>query len=337
MTNAHTDKSLPPTEVLEKEAAYWLAKIDKAYEADEAAIDLDDYAEKNGEFASWLSSSDTHRVALLRLLAVWRRTHRLGALKSSHTAGIYAPKSLWPRRIIAVGAIAAAVLVALPLNFFQPDKPTQPTSVHQTLFGQRDAVALVDGSRIELNSDTRLVSNISSDERVIVLEKGEAFFEVAKEEERPFKVVAGDQVITVLGTAFSVHRQGSEVEIIVSEGRVKVQGAGSGASAAVLLAGYIATSGRSTAPDIQEDMARVRRELGWRQGLVIFDKTPLEMAAAEFNRYNQVKLVIDDANLATMRFSGSFKNDNVDAFVRLLTEGFGVHVVREAGKILITG
>jgi transmembrane sensor len=76
--------------------------------------------------------------------------------------------------------------------------------------------------------------------------------------------------------------------------------------------------------------------LSWRSGFVSFHDTPLAAAAAEFNRYNARKIVIGDPGIGVMRVGGNFRWSNVDAFVRLLAQGFPVQARRQGDTIVLT-
>ena len=337
------DANIPSSEKLETEAAHWLAKLDACSFFDGEAVDLDIYASRNAEFAAWLSASVSHRVALLRLVAVWKRSQRLAVLKSpelAHTepVGAWRAKFSSPGRLFGAAVAASLLLVSAFAMIGQLEPPTD--NVHQTERGQQKTVSLADGSTVVLNSDTKFTVQMSEKERLILLEKGEAVFEVRRNESRPFKVVAADQVVTVLGTKFAVHRKAGEVEIAVTEGKVQIDTVESlkGESPPVVVRkGDIAKTDQGTVLVINQGLETVIRELSWRQGFIIFDKMPLSEAAAEFNRYNDGALIVQDPQIASIHVSGRFKTDNLAAFVRLLTEGFGFKATYLNDDILISG
>lgn len=316
--------SLPPAKELERDAAKWLARIDRHDDSNAMDISLDDYAAQDPEFSAWLNASPGHRVALLRLMAVWKRTHRLSALNSPGRA--MPGRHRWSARRFT--AIAASILLAVAVTIFLTQNPADDT--YETAQGTQQSVSLQDGSQIKLNSATKLVADISDMQRVVRLEQGEVFFDIARDEKRPFKIIAGDRIVTVLGTKFSVHRRGDEIEVAVIEGRVRINSAG---EEKTVIAGDIAQTAQDDIVMVSQDMARVVRELSWRKGLVIFDRATLEEAAGEFNRYNNTKFIIEDAEVSSIRVSGSFKTNNLEGFIRLLREGFGVHITRSKDKI----
>jgi transmembrane sensor len=143
----------------------------------------------------------------------------------------------------------------------------------------------------------------------------------------------------VLGTKFSVRRDGDRVSVSVLEGRVRVEqvgGAQPGRSATVTGGDVVVAEGPSTlvAANAGE---RVQRDLAWRQGMLSFDQATLAEAAAEFNRYNQRQLVIDDPETAAIRIGGTFQASNIDAFVRLLREAYGLRIEVHGGQTRISG
>tara|TARA_R110002096_G_scaffold70142_12_gene168202 strand:+ start:5197 stop:6225 length:1029 start_codon:yes stop_codon:yes gene_type:complete len=331
---------LPSTEEIEREAATWLAKLDKTHNGKGVTVDLEAYATQDPEFDLWLKASVGHRVALLRLLSVWKRTGRLqSATPANESLAEVLP--LWSRvgHSKAWGALAASILIIFSLISMNYYLAEPAMTVYQTARGGQQLVPLSDGSRINLNSDTRLDADMTAGERIIILERGEAFFEVSRDEKRPFKIYTGNEVITVLGTKFAVHRRDHGVEVAVTEGRVQVEclsfKCDSTASTAIMTAGDVAKTDNGHLLVENKGVDAIARDLSWRQGFIDFDQASLEEAAEEFNRYNAIELVIEDADIARIPVSGKFRTDNLDAFVRFLTEGFGFQVVRKDTQILV--
>jgi transmembrane sensor len=203
---------------------------------------------------------------------------------------------------------------------------------YSTAIGGLRTLTLGDGSQVTLNTNTSIRVLLRDSERRIELDRGEAFFVVAKDRARPFVVdVAGQSVIAV-GTQFSVRREADDVQVVVTEGKVNLAQAANGGSAAptALGAGAIAhTLSRKvivtshTAPEVQELLA-------WRRGFLSFHDTPLAQAVAEFNRYNARQIVIADTAIAGILVGGNFRPNNAESFLWLLQRGFPVDV--EWGK-----
>ena len=319
--------------VIEQQAAEWLAAFD-AREALSPETDIDSLATQDGEFASWVNGSIERRVAFLRLVKAWRDSDRIAALNTAE------PQARPPRRGIAAAAAAAALAVAIGLGGyvltagpFTSSEAEIYASRHETATGEREIAALPEGSRIELNTASRISVRIDEERRSVRLLRGEAYFDVGRDPARPFTVDAGAADITVLGTRFAVDRREAEVRLRVLEGEVRVQGAD---GSAVLRAGNAASIRRDGAVELAELSAReMARATAWRRGRIYFEETPLREAAAEFNRYNEIKLFIDD-QAADIRIGGNFRTGNVDGFAALLSDGLDLEVERSGGVIYVS-
>jgi transmembrane sensor len=190
-----------------------------------------------------------------------------------------------------------------------------------------------------LNTDSEIQLEISDRERRVKLVRGEAFFDVAKDPTRPFVVYANDKRVIAVGTQFAVRMKPEGLQVVVAEGRVRVEKAtviGSPEPLVELVAGNIATAERSMVRVRVQPVADVERALSWRAGYVLLSGTSLDDAVAEFNRYNRRQLVIDDPALTDIQVGGNFKADNIDGFVRLLEEGFHIHAEEQDDRIVLT-
>ncbi|HYG26046.1 MAG TPA: FecR domain-containing protein [Caulobacteraceae bacterium] len=308
---------------IEEQAAAWLARRDAGdwSAEDQAALD------------AWIAQDTAHRVAFLRLDSVWSRADRMAALKGAEPS--FGPAA-WrrPQVRIAAGLAAAAVLGAglLGVNLAIPGR------AYTTDVGGHATVPLADGSRVELNTNTKLRAEIAESRRAVWLDRGEAYFEVAHDPARPFVVHAGARRITVLGTKFLVRREGKSVEVAVVEGKVRVDPVQQErAKPAVLTRGELAVAKGEATLVAARSVEKVENELSWREGMLVFDRSTLTDAVAEFNRYNRKKLVIAGEVAGEVRIGGSFEADNIDAFARLLEQAFGLSVEDRGEEIVIGG
>lgn len=318
---------------IEAQAADWLARKDGAgwSEQQEQALQ------------AWIAASTAHRVAYLRLAHVWQRADRLGSLRAPAQ-----PASQPDLRPSASNGtwhggwrIAAGVLLAVAIGAGVTGLRGQSVhaDVYLTDIGKSRAVALADGTRLTLNTDTRLTVEMQAGSRHVLLERGEAYFDVAHDAARPFVIDAGTRRVTVLGTRFSVRRDNDgKVSVVVVEGRVRVEPAGpAGPAAATILTRNdmeLAEAGRTLV--MHKSAAQIADELGWRDGKLVFDQMTLSQAAAQFNRYNRKQLVILDPEVGQIRIGGRFETGNVDAFARLLQQGFGLAVESHGDRIAIS-
>jgi len=315
---------------IEITAAEWLRRSEEPEwsVADQAALD------------AWLGESMAHKAAYWRLEHGWRMADRIRALGPSTGP---APRTAhrWPawRYGALAASLCAVILSASLLRLERPRAAPAAVARFDTRVGGHSVVPLPDGSRIELNTGTRLRTNISERGREVWLDRGEAYFEVAHREGLTFVVHAGPRTVTVLGTKFSVRRDGDIVHVAVVEGRVRIDDSARDAPAAsaIVTRGDVALAQGDSTLVTTRSIERVEGDLAWREGRLAFDRTTLAAAAAEFNRYNRVQIAVTDPAVASIRIGGTFQAANVEAFVRLLQEAYGLKVQRNGDRITISG
>ena len=283
---------------------------------------------------AWLEESTAHRVAWLRMEYGWRKVGRLASLRSPD-----APASTPGRRPLArvwrPAAMAASLAVAIGLgSLVVTDSFTR--HAYATEVGGHATVPLADGTKIELNTNTKVRAALADKQRTVWLDRGEAYFEVAHDPTRPFVVYAGERKVTVLGTKFSVRRDGDRIVVAVAEGRVRVEAVKERKPPTIVTRGDTVIAEPAATLVTPKSIDRVESELAWRRGLLEFDKATLGDAAQEVNRYNRKKLVVEDDQAAAIRITGSFEAENVDAFARLLRQAFGLNVQENGDEIRIS-
>lgn len=340
---------------IEERAAEWVARRDSGTwsEIDQA------------ELSAWLATSTAHMVEYLRLEAAWEEASRLKAMGTGVRPGMIPDMQRWRRspffkhappaaasahsppaepissssapvrpagRRLAGYSLAASLILALSAlawheGFFDQGRYSTPV-------GGIAALPMVDGSKITLSSNSRVRIAITSQQRRVELKAGEAFFEVAKDSARPFVVDAGDRRIVAVGTKFSVRRDRDDVRVIVTEGTVRIERE---ATKDILMSAGTIARARTEAIVVQKKPApELEEALSWRFGYVVFHETPLADAVAEINRYNNRRIIIEDPALASIPISGNFRASNVDAFVRLLRDGFAIHARVHGDEIVLS-
>lgn len=282
-------------------------------------------AEDARAFEAWMDASPHHAVAYARVELTWERAHRLRAVPGG--AALTARSAKASRRWCPAAAAAAIVLAIAGTANWWVLRP----EVHETALGERRVVTLEDGTRVVLNTSSRLRVEYSDGERTVRLVSGEALFEVAKDASRPFVVHAGEARLRVLGTMFNVRLRGREmVEVSVTEGRVAVEGAVAGergGRATELVAGKGAIVGRGALATVGLDAQSLRQRTAWRNDLIELRGETLEQAVAEFNRYRGAPLVVGDPRIASIRVGGTFATDESEKFLKALEGSFGIAAV----------
>jgi transmembrane sensor len=253
------------------------------------------------------------------------------------------------RRRWAVAAVAAgigAMALGVTWNLYRQKVETR----FQTAIGEQAAVALPDGSSFDLNTDSRIWVDYSQRQRVIRLERGEAFFKVAHDTARPFWVRAGDYWVRAVGTAFNVYLRPTGVEVTVSEGTVKVVNATANEPppSDAAITGFTAAVTAGEQADVHDraevihelDSAQISRLLAWRNSSLYFQDQPLGEVVNEMMRYTTLKIEFDDDALRSLPVGGTFQTspDGVEALLTMLHDGFGTTVRRDdQGRVHIEG
>ena len=276
------------------------------------------------ELDAWLEADPANAAAYARIEAAWERAERLKALPDVMAEP---PARGWqPTRRMAAGLALGLIGAGAAGGWLALRNPVEATGR-----GERRTVTLADGSRVDLNTDSRIEIAFSSGRRDIALIRGEALFEVAKDPSRPFVVTAGEARVRAVGTAFNVRLRKEVVELTVTEGVVAVGDETRSAPLRRVVQGSGAIVGAGAVAKVELDPEVVRRRLLWRDGVVEFEGDTLEQAVAEFNRYNDRKLVVADAKVASIRVGGRFGTREVDRFLTALQAGFPVRAVPGEG------
>jgi len=232
--------------------------------------------------------------------------------------------------------ICAIGLYALSTGLFASRRYATPV-------GGTDTIALHDGSHVTLNTDSKIRVEFGPGERSVALNQGAVFFEVAKDAARPFVVEAGGSRVTAVGTQFSIRRQSAEIQVVVTEGTVRIEPSLLPASATpegnsprvLVTAGKVAQTANGRTIVRAQAEGEAERLLSWRSGYVSFENATLTEAVAEFNRYNARQIVIQDPSIATIRLSGHFRTNNVEGFLSLLHDGFNVTVDQSTAAVTL--
>ena len=319
-------------------------------------------------FAEWITRSPQHMREYAAIEALWEEAAAFGA-ELRHDERVV---SLFPRdyrfsghsrakrlmhRFAPVAAVVAVLLFAVAL--WLTDRAggllgDPPGIAYETMKGETRVISLADGSVMHLNTASAATVHYSADRRLIRLARGQGYFEVRKDPERPFVVLARGTEVEALGTAFDVEAFGSELAITVVEGKVVVRerargergvggllagsergSEGTGGNQAgmtwstnlkanqqIVLAPFSEPAVKPTVPI----PVAARAATAWRENKLIFDSDPLSDVVADFNRYNAKRIVVLDQNLGSLRVSGSFDPRDPEAFARTMATVVGLEV-----------
>jgi len=347
------------TQEIAAEAAIWIARLHgpgRSRHLERACL-------------AWQARSPAHRLAFERCTDLWMdvagvdraAVARVAAsspeqgLPLGEHAGRAGQGTGWllrPRTLVSALAATVALVAVLVLQ------PWRDIDTYGTALGEQRMVVLRDGSRMSLNTATRVKVELSPTLRRVSVEGGEAFFEVAKDASRPFVVRAAGTEVKATGTAFVVRLlpaaagavQALDVTLVegqvvvrearprmaaiappvvmaagerlrVSEPQGREQGQGRAASTAVLA-------------QPQRDRPRLDQVLAWKRGEAVFDNASLPEALAEMNRYSATPIVADPS-LAALRISGLYKTGDNAGFARAVAALHGLTVREQPERLVL--
>jgi transmembrane sensor len=309
-------------------------------------------------FASWLKASPVHVEEYLAVAGVDRDLRAAGTAARDSIETIVAraraaedsparPLGLrFPRLLPTVAAAAAglavvclAVLFAWNTRTASHPAPVVAALHFSTGHGEQATYRLADSSVLHLNTDSAVTIRYSDAERRVVLESGEADFEVAHQQGRAFRVIAGPAETVDLGTRFDVRLADGATLVTVQEGRVAVALAATGAEPGARFVTLGAdqqikvTAGELPATPVTADS---HRTTSWLHRQIVFEREPLARVAAEFNRYSKKPIEIATPALKDLEISGVFATDDSEAFVAFLRSLDNVRVDETAKVIRVS-
>jgi transmembrane sensor len=323
MTRPH-----PHAADIEETAALWWARMASELKTpeDEAAFD------------AWLAESPEHGEAYNELCAL---DDRFSVLEGQPELAAYrveaqlieekSRRSFLQRHGAGLAAtITAAAASALGFVYFNTAAIERQD--FSTQRGETREVTFSDGSEAILGSDTRLAITFSNDQRLVTIQRGQVFFDVARDVARPFVAVAEERTITAFGTAFDVRAFDNDLTVTLLRGRVAVAPEGR-ASEAMLQPGqqFRALLGVTSVRDVNAEA-----EVAWRGGVLDFDDVSLGEAVARFNRSGTRSIILSDTSLLELRVSGVFRVDEPMTFVTALAAAFPVQAeLQSSGDIVL--
>jgi transmembrane sensor len=297
-----------------RDAIAWFVRLNNAgvTEADRRA------------FRAWLEADPEHERAMAETSALWGDLKEPAARLGQ--GGWYRQRPRAHARLGRLAAIAACLALAGGVALWRDAGLIDRVFAdHATWPGERREFVLADGTRIHLDGDAALRITFAPTLREVTLDRGRAWFDVARDENRPFVVHAGRIGAQALGTAFAVDREAASVT--VEEGRVAVEAGGARAVLKADQRAALDADGR-LGPIFPVDHAVAG---AWRRGLVVLDAAPLGEVAAALSRLEAGRVVIPDADLRKLRLSGTFHAAEPREIVEAMRAALGLKVVRVPG------
>ena len=256
-------------------------------------------------------------------------------------------------------SVAAGMLVSIgaALTYFSPWAGPDDSHLQKyfTRIGEQQTIELDDGSVVTLNTAGQLVVDYSDEVRRILLERGEAYFEVAEDLKRPFTVDLGVRSVTAVGTAFNIRKHPEHYQVAVIKGAVAFHEVTEEVSSSQLpvsadgqavliseLSQHRVEAGWVAEFDVSRDRLKafrpesMERYESWRSGMLSFDREPLYLVVQELNRYSRKKILIEDASVMDLSVYTAVSVDEIDSALAGLEKLLPIEVRRHYDRIVIT-
>jgi len=238
-------------------------------------------------------------------------------------------RTLRQRPVLAAAALALLASVIAVFAWIDRDM----ARAYSTGIGEQRTIQLADGSTVELNARSRIEVRLTDRRRDVALIEGQALFLVAKDKQRPFVVRAGEAQVRAVGTEFDIYRKQTGTVVTVVEGRVETYPGSDGTAAIVISAGEQLTVLPHTLT--KPTRADTAAATAWVQKRLIFEETPLNEVAEEFNRYNRRPLAIDDAELKSLKISGVYSSIDPASLINFLRNQNAIRVIETEDQVRV--
>ncbi len=325
---------------VEVEARDWIVHL-----ASDSVTEKDQQA-----FQDWLETAPEHRQTYDQINAIWAYLGEDAELKQSAVLNDPLPEErlyrvlqvlfgvvekFWQPVPLAVAGAAALAFLAY-ISVFGWQAPISHKQ-YQTDIAEVQTVQLPDGSRLTLGGKTDLDVRFDLSARTVVLNSGEAFFEVEKDSFRPFTVIGGEASLTVLGTSFNMHRVGQTVKIAVADGLVQVSASDGGKVDHVRQL----EAGQQISVYGGESLGQVGRvgavqPGAWRDGRLVYVDASLADVVADANRYFTDQITFTDDALGNLRLTTVFRTNQMQDLLASLEQTLPIVVERNKnGEVLL--
>jgi transmembrane sensor len=326
-----SDTNTDPEAARLQTAAQWLLRLGESAE-DDALV---------AQWLEWCDAAPENLAAFEAIQNTWQLAGAAAMAPPVPVArGTAAPprrrrRAVWLAYAATVFVLATGAVLALLMR----DRPDE-AEVLATPVAIRASSTLPDGSRVELGARSRLSLRYSPTVRRVIVESGEAYFEVAHNTQRPFVVEAGGLQVTAVGTAFNVHSGDERVIVTVSEGRVRLAtenaplpGPGNARAGAMAPSLEAAAGEQALFSKKTERIAIAHADpaiaIAWRKGVLKFVNQPLADVVQDLNRYSERPIVLADAGLGALPYTGTVFGDRLDDWLHAIEDVFDVRVIKE--------
>lgn len=324
MTSKHKNSDV---HAIKQEAFDWMIRLNEATESPELRT----------EFEIWLNSTPEHARIWDKTCLMW--TYMGEASHFERIRPVVRPVQRRSRRTGKIFAMAAGAVMSLCLAYIAvPMVQLRFEADYQTGIAETRTLTLDDGTRVLLGPASAIASDFSTRERNVRLLAGEAYFDVVRDENRPFHVLSRDLDVKVLGTAFNVRVSDIGTEVGLEHGSVEASGViASHRIDEVLKPGELVTVDRETGQTIKEEMPLA--DIGaWRGGRLIAVDATIGSVIEQIRRYHPSWIAVPGNALAKQKVTGVYNLNDPDKALVALVAPYGGEVRKISGLArVVTG
>ncbi len=279
-------------------------------------------AEDRMAFEDWLAMDPVHAAAYDRAHALWSRFDIVKPeYERLQTSGRIGRRGFMVGGLVALVAGSTTYIISRPGVFAD----------YKTDVAERRSLTLVDGSTVELDGYTALSVQFTDMVRRLPLHRGQAFFQVAPDRNRPFVVEAAMGNVRALGTAFDIKIMPDVVTVSVAEHSVAVQTARTG-SVVVQSGWQVSYDDKGILPPQQIDLSLVQ---SWRQDRIVFEDVPLRRVLDELERYRRGRIVLMDSTIGDIPVTAIFDTKQPENALQIIAETLPVRILNMNGYIAV--
>ncbi len=289
-------------------------------------------------FKRWSERDPAHVDAFGRACLLWEAIGQASVITTHSRSSVSRHHSAIPRRAFLGGALAAsaagaAYVAAKPPLGLWPSL-SELAADYRTAPGEQRTVTLVGGPSVDMNTRTSIVLRTLDDNNAerIELISGEATVATRHEMLRAVEIVAGNGHVTATDAVFNIRYEDNNACTTCVSGGLLVT---AGDRSAHLYAGEQIVYSASGLGAVAEVDATV--VTAWRDGVLVFQSTPLAEAVAEINRYRPGKIIMTNANLGRRLFNARFPIASIGGVVAQIQHVFGASVTTLPGGIVLLG
>lgn len=313
VNNKHSQK------LLQQQAIDWLLRLQ-----------LETCTEANHQaFARWLAEDASHRQIYQQVETHWQWMAQFKNQEFPERQQALRYKRKLPVKVWTY-SLASTMLLVLGLTAFSANGWLGVFATYSTEKGERQTINLADGSTLELNTDSEVRVHLNHWQRSVELVRGEVFFQVAHDEQKPFEVRADNGRIRDIGTAFDVYRQAEQVTVAVQEGIVEIETLGT----RQLTAGQQLRFNHNGEFQALEKL-KTTELTAWRQGKMVFHNQSLKEVLVELSRYHNTPIHLQDSALNDLRVSGTFHTAKLEDALNAISSLLPVTIQQTANHEIV--